>query len=82
MEREISAEIQRAAATRPALVLTGTRQTGKTSLLRRWNHPLEALLEQEWTSQTARLLTWDEVKADVKHGWEMARGAIRKPGTH
>lgn len=34
IERKIGADLLRAAATRPALVLTGARQTGKTSLLR------------------------------------------------
>jgi hypothetical protein len=48
----------------------------------RWNHPLEALLEQEWTSQTALRLSWEAVEADVKRGWEMARGAAHKPRTH
>lgn len=56
MKREISAEIRRAAATRPALVLTGARQTGKTSLLRRLfpghgfvtlDHPADAELADQ-----------------------------------
>ena len=35
IDREISAQLRTAAASRPAVVLTGARQTGKTSLLRR-----------------------------------------------
>lgn len=35
IERDIEAQIRRSARTRPALVLTGARQTGKTSTLRR-----------------------------------------------
>lgn len=35
IEREIAPRLQRLAATRPVLVLTGARQTGKTSLIRK-----------------------------------------------
>lgn len=48
----------------------------------KWTHPLEALLEQEWVSRSAHFLSWEAVEADVRRGWEMARSAGHKPGTH
>ena len=38
IERQIASRLERLAATRPVLVLTGARQTGKTALIRRLFH--------------------------------------------
>ena len=78
IDRHIEASLRRAARTRPVVVLTGARQTGKTSTLRRLfpDHGFVSLDLPTEAEQAER----EPAIADIRRGIQALGGRFEESG--